>query len=383
MVMSAYLSVIVPVYNAEAYLVQCIESILSQSLEEIELILVDDGSEDNSGKIIDYYAKKDTRIRVFHQENKGPIKARLKGVLESKSNYVTFVDADDFVDSTAYVLAKELMQNNIDLIIFGITRYRNECNQRTEYCKFPEGIYDKREIELSILPEMIWDYKKERFGVDPSLCNKIIKKNILISYIQKLTFYEFHYGEDVAVFYPVLRNIESLAIIKKSYYYHRRRETAIPAYIADEEYLSKLYQLYAYLKQEFKDDWRLLKQVEYFYIYSAQLRKGVYGEYVEQIRYLFPFDKVKKDQKIIIYGAGAVGQSYRKQLEKIRYCCVVLWVDKNYERYPLYEISPVEKIKTVQYDSIIIAINNNKIRNEVIEKLKAWGVEEERIIYGQ
>lgn len=381
--MAAYLSVIVPVYNAEKYLVQCIESILNQSFKEIELLLVDDGSEDRSGTIIDDYAKKDTRIRAFHQENKGPINARLKGVLESESHYVTFVDADDFVDSTAYTLARTSMQNNIDLIIFGITRYTDECNQHTEYCKFCEGIYHKKEIESSILPEMIWDYKKEKFGVDPSLCNKIIKRSIVIPCFQKLLFREFHYGEDVAVFYPILRNIESLEIIKRSYYYHRRKESAVPEYIADEEYLSKLYQLYAYLKQEFKEDTRLLKQVEYFYLYSAQLRKRVYGDDTEQIQHLFPFDKVEKGQKIILYGAGVVGQSYRMQIEKIKYCHVILWADKNYDRYTLYEISPIEKIRTVQYDSIVIAIKNHKIRNEVVENLKAWGVEEERIVYGQ
>ncbi|MCR5279287.1 MAG: glycosyltransferase [Lachnospiraceae bacterium] len=94
----AFVSVIVPVYNAGEYLRKCIESILGQTYKDFELILVDDGSKDDSGKICDEYAKKDQRIRVFHQENAGSSVARNNAVAEAKGEFLSFVDSDDYVE---------------------------------------------------------------------------------------------------------------------------------------------------------------------------------------------------------------------------------------------------------------------------------------------
>ena len=93
------ISVIVPVYNTEQYLPRCIESILSQSFTDFELLLIDDGSTDGSGAICDEYAKKDYRIRVFHQENQGSAASRQFGFEKAKGLYITSVDSDDWVES--------------------------------------------------------------------------------------------------------------------------------------------------------------------------------------------------------------------------------------------------------------------------------------------
>ena len=89
------ISIIVPVYNIEEYLPRCIESVLGQSYKNLELILVDDGSKDNSGKICDMYQEKDTRVRVIHKENGGSSSARNAGIKAAKGMYLGFVDSDD------------------------------------------------------------------------------------------------------------------------------------------------------------------------------------------------------------------------------------------------------------------------------------------------
>ena len=94
------ISVIVPVYNTEKYLHCCIDSILAQTFTDFELLLIDDGSKDNSGKICDGYAIKDSRVRVFHKENGGVSSARNIGLDNAKGKWITFVDSDDFIDST-------------------------------------------------------------------------------------------------------------------------------------------------------------------------------------------------------------------------------------------------------------------------------------------
>lgn len=108
------ISVIVPVYNAEKYLSRCIDSILVQRFNDLELLLIDDGSKDGSGKICDEYADKDKRVKVFHKVNGGVSSARNLGLEKSKGEYVTFVDADDYL--LPETITERLLSGNYDLI---------------------------------------------------------------------------------------------------------------------------------------------------------------------------------------------------------------------------------------------------------------------------
>lgn len=112
-------SIIVPVYKVEKYLPKCIDSILAQTFSDFELLLVDDGSPDNSGKICDEYAKRDSRIRVFHKPNGGVSSARNLGLDEARGEWVTFVDADDWLDSNCMAKCSEQFEKS-DIIRFGM-----------------------------------------------------------------------------------------------------------------------------------------------------------------------------------------------------------------------------------------------------------------------
>ena len=102
------ISVIVPVYNVEKYLKTCLDSIIAQTESDLEILLIDDGSSDDSGKICDEYSIKDQRIRVFHTDNRGVSAARNLGLLESKGDYIGFVDSDDWIEPTMY---EEIIRN--------------------------------------------------------------------------------------------------------------------------------------------------------------------------------------------------------------------------------------------------------------------------------
>ena len=111
-------SVIVPIYNVESYLSQCLDSILKQSFVDFEVIMVDDGSKDKSGVICDEYAAKDSRINVFHQSNQGVSKARNVALNHAKGEYVIFMDADDFwyVDTCLETLVNEALRTGADIV---------------------------------------------------------------------------------------------------------------------------------------------------------------------------------------------------------------------------------------------------------------------------
>lgn len=112
-------SVIVPVYKVEPYLRQCLDSLIGQTKQEIEIILIDDGSPDNCGQICEEYAKKDSRIKVFHQENQGLAQTRNNGLEASTADYIMFVDSDDWVAPTFCEQAYQLItEKHADMVIF-------------------------------------------------------------------------------------------------------------------------------------------------------------------------------------------------------------------------------------------------------------------------
>ena len=121
------ISAIIPVYNAEKYLEQCIESILTQSLKEFELICVNDGSSDGSLEILNNYAKKDRRVKVINQKNQGAAVARNIGIENSRGKYLSILDADDFFDTEMFSKAFDKIEEvQADIIVFRSNAYNDE-----------------------------------------------------------------------------------------------------------------------------------------------------------------------------------------------------------------------------------------------------------------
>lgn len=115
------ISIIVPVYKVEPYLRKCVDSILAQTFTDFEVILVDDGSPDNSGKICDEYASKDSRVRVIHKKNGGLSSARNAGIDVARGKYLGFVDSDDYIEKDMYeLLYDNIVKEQADLSICGI-----------------------------------------------------------------------------------------------------------------------------------------------------------------------------------------------------------------------------------------------------------------------
>ena len=118
--MDELISVVVPAYNMEQYIGECVDSILAQTYRRLEVILVDDGSTDATGRICDQYAERDARVVVIHQENRGLPRSRKVGVAAARGAYVGFVDSDDWVDSNMYgYLCRELEESGAQLVTSG------------------------------------------------------------------------------------------------------------------------------------------------------------------------------------------------------------------------------------------------------------------------
>lgn len=204
------ISVIVPVYNSEKYLRQCIESILCQKKKEIELVLVNDGSTDNSENICHSYQKQDNRVKIIKQRNRGLIATRAKGIEASSADYVLFVDSDDWIDDTLIEkLYTPVLDNpEIDVVISGYVLNKDGYDKKP-FCATREGFYDKREVlrelferrhydvsgcaklyKKDILPDLGTPWTTNSFGEDTEMNWKVFSKGALYYYIP---VYEYHY----------------------------------------------------------------------------------------------------------------------------------------------------------------------------------------------
>ena len=127
------LSIIVPVYNSEKYLCRCVDSILAQTFTDFELLLIDDGSEDESGNICDEYVVKDSRVRAFHKNNGGVSSARNLGLNKAKGEWIAFIDSDDYVDvSYCYELLRKAQKNDTDIVTCDMFIVKGEKKTRFE-----------------------------------------------------------------------------------------------------------------------------------------------------------------------------------------------------------------------------------------------------------
>ena len=216
--MTPKISVIVPVYKVEEYLPRCIDSILSQSFTDFELILVDDGSPDNCGKICDEYAQKDSRVRVFHKPNGGVSSARNLGLDNAYGKWISFIDPDDYVDADyLYELFSTLEEYNTDFVATVEYKVQVECN--TTYLSSED---------FSLL---FTDYK---FDNGPGPVGKLFKADILAHNNVRFKL-KVHSGEDSIFVYQYLLGIKDIVLIfSDKYHYDQTRPNSlsksIPSY---------------------------------------------------------------------------------------------------------------------------------------------------------
>lgn len=216
-------SIIVPIYKVEEFLAKCIDSILGQTYDDFELILVDDGSPDNCPKICDEYAKKDSRIKVIHKENAGLVEARNTGLLVSKGEYICYVDGDDWISEKLLqtVYNKALKKNNPDMVIFNAVR--QYADRQEEIAKGPdEGYYDKNKLEKFIYPYMMYDSRQPFCTglIFPVAWNKIFKRDVLIRHYCKDG--RIRMGEDNAFVFECIYFSNSIYVCKDVLYYYNQ-----------------------------------------------------------------------------------------------------------------------------------------------------------------
>ena len=214
--MDCTISVIVPVYNSEKYLKRCIDSILNQTYKAIELILVDDGSPDNCGKICDEYAKKDKRVRVIHKTNAGVSAARNSGLEIASGNYATFVDSDDYIEPEMYGnMMEKVHQYNCDVVMCDCIKDFTDHSEIYTH-DIRAGFYDKEQLVNEYYPHLLM---MENVEYPATISNWLIlfNRNKLgnLRYVVGV-----RYSEDLLFGAQLVYNTDSFYYMKEQAHYH-------------------------------------------------------------------------------------------------------------------------------------------------------------------
>lgn len=282
-------SIIIPIYNAEKFLAQCIESVINQTYKNLEIILVDDGSKDDSLKICKDYADKDSRIRIFYDKNHGVSYARNKGLKEANGEYVLFIDSDDIVEKV-YVdeLMSALNETDYDIVISGY----KEIDRKN---KWKRNILISKEEEKLLTGTIKYDYRiLSHYLITPWI--KLYNMEIIRKY--NIYFNEnFKIAEDHMFNYEYMRHVKKYKFINKSLYtyIHQNDNKSLTA-IKD--------------KEAFKCDIECLKMRKKF-LFDLDItdKKRLLGEWLIVLSHQYVFVKEKEYNTF---------NDYKKRIKKLK-----------------------------------------------------------------
>lgn len=265
-------SIIVPVFNAAPYLQQCLDSLTSQTLKSIEIILVNDGSTDDSGTICDSYAKKDARIHVLHQKNRGQTRARVNGVKLAKGNYVHFVDADDWLDNDMEkIMYDYAIKNSADIVTCDSVFHKGEKEIKARQI-FDPGVYDKNKLVTTLYPRMIYSGKFFYFGIYAAMWNKLFRRQLILPNIEKIDP-AVRIGEDGLATFASFLDAETVVVIKDTLYHYRDdNENSLTRSYCWEQFDSALL-LIAYLRRlahKHMDTYDISPQIDMYLLYNIK-----------------------------------------------------------------------------------------------------------------
>lgn len=261
-------SIIVPIYKVEKYLPKCVDSIISQTYKDIEIILVDDGSPDGCPAICDEYAKKDNRIKVVHKINGGLVSARKAGLRHADGKYIGFVDGDDWIEPEMYSLFADRIKNySPDMVLSDFYFDYGDKLINSEQL-FEREFYDKKALEEELYPKMLFSGVYYKFGVNPCCWSKVYKKELLLKNLP-LVDNKIRMGEDAAFTYPCLLDAQSVATAKTPcYHYIINPESMTKSY--DKDLNGIIFLPYERIKEKCLEcGTDLGKQPDYYWVYLA------------------------------------------------------------------------------------------------------------------
>ena len=309
------ISIIVPVYNVESYLEECLESIKNQTYADIEVILVNDGSTDGSREICEQYCEKDIRFRLINQENQGQSVARNRGVKESVGQFIMFVDSDDVINKNLLEVLLPYMKTEVDIVECRMTRKKEEFFLNKTSTIVFEG--NSKEAILNCIA-----FKEVKYCA----FKKLYRREI----VEKIPFLEGYIYEDVFTGINYLKHIRKIVVIDYIGYYYRVRANSTMTKSFNEKDLD-IFKVGNQLIDSFKDDENMLPYIGYFLFYLG------HGHYLKDgINTKSPYVDLYED---FIRNAAFIAKQSKEVVRKYRLLRLYLLAPKYYTTitHPIYK----------------------------------------------
>ena len=373
-------SVIVNIYNEEAYLPQCIESLLGQTHRNLEIILVDDGSTDSSPQICKEYAERDARIRALCRTNGGLVSARKAGLRASTGEYVAYVDGDDWVEPEMYEdMIAHAVRHGADVVASG---HKEEIDGHVvEVLRnaVSRGVYCGDRLVNNIFATMLYNGNFSQFGIFTFIWNKLFRRAVLFDN-QMSVDERIFIGEDAACVYPCLLASKVVCVTDSAHYHYRQRvNSSVKTRGNPKEDVQKLSVLYQFLRNRFRESEQaelLLPQLDYFLLSLLTVRSNGMMSNGSTQHELCPFNDVQVGGKIVICGAGTFGQHLFRRLQESTHFQVTGWVDELFARYRSLglAVDDISSIHSMAYDHIVVAFIDETVADRIAKKLCGLGV---------
>ncbi len=375
-------SIIAAVFNTETYLEKCLSSLVKQSFADIEIILVDDGSIDESGKICDDYARNDSRVRVIHQRNQGVSAARKAGLAIASGEYVCFVDSDDYLELDCIeMMYNEIVRYHVDFMHFGFIQRNTEGNIDL-IVNFPELLFrfDRCDEKEKFLRRYVLDITSSEL-LAFSVWSKIFKRDFIHDVYSNIPNY-IKLGEDALCFVYAIKNCSSFAAMPiAKYNYMIRGESA--SHLIDIQYrINAFHFAHELLLACDKCGFLSLNDViiRYFQalFYNADRRDGL-----SLRKYIFPDKCIFRNKKIYIYGAGVVGRDFYDDFSQDTGIDLLGIVDRDWQTISLndIEVQPVDQLQKAAFDYVVIAVYSPAVTERIVQHLCQMGISKEKIVY--
>ena len=378
------LSITVPAYQVEQHLPKCLESLLSQSLKDIEIIVVNDGSTDSTGRICDGFAVTDRRVRVIHQVNKGLVSARKVAAASASAPYVACVDGDDYVASDYCERLLDLAEaSNADVVVGGHIRDYRDARQLIPP-SLPPGVY-RGEGMREVLSVCISRPPFFTHGISTYLWGKLFRTH-LYKEAQQAVPDHLTIGEDAACVYPIVARSSAVAVSDSCGYYYIQRQSSMLKARADRvpAEVAKVSDLMSFIRSRVLSEVNisLPRQLDEYELSQILIRSGGVSDTTAEGLIVFG-RRVKKGSRVAIYSAGTFGQVMFHRILSSTVAEVACWVDDDWREYQKDGLPVVSggSLSGEGFDLVIIASLNPVFVRTARDRLASQGIPDRKIVF--
>jgi glycosyltransferase involved in cell wall biosynthesis len=378
------ISVVVPIYNLDAYLYQCVSSIAQQTYSNLEIILVDDGSTDNALEICEFFRKSDTRVRVIAKSNGGLVTARKAGLNAATGKYVFYVDGDDWINHDCieryYKLANE---HDADIVVGD---YRREFlgNFVTIRNSIEPGFYNRKRIENEILPIMISYGPFFNHGLKTYSWGKLYKRSAVLTFQNQVPD-EIMIAEDAALIYPAIFNSNAIYISDLTLCNYRQRPNSIlkSTNFGNKELarIATAFQYLAVTLESRNSPFYFHQQLQAYFAAIVTIRTGGFLGRVELYDKFKVFGDIAPGARLAVYNSGSFGQHVYKHLQHNEDFIFAGWFDKDYKENNILNmrVSNPADLHRCTFDLLIIPSFDPMLYTEVNDLFKGQSLEHKKI----